>query len=391
MLFVGIDVAKEKHDCHIMDSMGEILCDHFSFPNSKQGFEDFLALLKKCNGNKNLNNVKVGLESTGHYSQNLVSFLKQSMLYIKIFNPLHTNLYRKAMTLRKTKTDKCDARFICEMLISDKSKSYSPSSYHISELKSLSRHRFRLIGYQSKLKHSLTRLVDIVFPEIHNAVWSVNQKSVYALLLELPNTKAISECHLTKLTNILLNNSKGKYRKEKAVTIKKLASTSIGNNSKAIAFEIQQTVRLIQNVALEIAMLEEEIKKIMLELKSPILSIPGISFVLGAIIISEIGNINNFDNPSKLLAFAGCEPSQYQSGNYNANKTPMVKRGSKYLRYALLVAARLVSIKCPVIADYLHKKQSEGKHYFVAQTHTARKLLRIIFKLLSTNTAFVAI
>ena len=128
----------------------------------------------------------------------------------------------------------------------------------------------------------------------------------------------------------------------------------------------------------------------MLEIDSPVMTIPGISFVLGAIIISEIGDISNFQDPSKLLAFAGCEPSTYQSGKYLANITPMVKRGSKYLRYALLTATRLVSIKCPVIKNFLNLKVSQGKHYFVALSHAARKLVRIIFKLLNTNTAFIA-
>jgi len=127
------------------------------------------------------------------------------------------------------------------------------------------------------------------------------------------------------------------------------------------------------------------------KIDSPILSILGISYTLGAMIISEIGNINNFDSPAKLLAFAGCEPSKFQSGKYNADHTAMVKRGSKYLRYALFSAARMVSINCDVFADYLAKKRAENKHYFVALSHTVRKLVRVIFHLLTTNTTFVAI
>mgnify|MGYP000844164248 CR=1 FL=1 len=389
MLYVGIDVAKAKHDCCIMDSDGVVHCPNYTFSNSRQGFNDFIALVKKCNGN-NLNNVKVGLESTGHYSHNLIAFLKQSKLYVTVFNPLQVDLYHKAVTLRKTKTDKCDAKFICEMLFSDRNKSYQEQSYQISELKSLSRHRFRLVGYRSKLKISVTRIFDLVFPELSSVVWSVNQNSVYALALELPNTKAISQCNITRLTNLLIKTSYGKYRKEKALEIKQLATSSIGSNSPSLAFELQQTIRLVQNVSSEIELLEQQIKSLMLEIDSPVMTIPGISFVLGAIIISEIGDISNFENPSKLLAFAGCEPSTYQSGKYLANITPMVKRGSKYLRYALLTATRLVSIKCPVIKNFLNLKVSQGKHYFVALSHAARKLVRIIFKLLNTNTAFIA-
>ncbi len=103
------------------------------------------------------------------------------------------------------------------MLFTDDSKSYSPVSYQISELKSLTRHRYRMIGYRSKLKLSVTRLIDIIFPELPDCVWSIHQNSSYSLLLELPTPKDICDCHLTKLTNLINKASHGKYDKDKAV------------------------------------------------------------------------------------------------------------------------------------------------------------------------------
>jgi len=386
MLFVGIDVAKNEHECFIMDSDGTVFKNGFSFPNNRNGFDALFKAVMDCS--IPLDKIKVGLESTGHYSFNLAGFLKQSGFKVITFNPLQVNLYRKAVSLRKTKTDKNDARFIAEMLVSENSQSYSPVSYHISELKSLTRHRFRLIGYRSRLKIQISRLFDVVFPEIASIVWSVNQSSVYALALQLPNPAAIAACNLTKLTNILSKGSNGRYGKDKATEIRELAKKSIGSNSPAMAFELQQTIRLIQNVSLEIDILEEKIIAMMKEINSPIMQIKGISYTLAAMILAEIGDISNFATPSKLLAFAGCEPSTYQSGKFTANNTPMVKRGSAYLRYAILTAAKLVAIKCPAFTAYLHKKQDEGKHYFVALSHTGKKLVRVIFHLLKTNAAF---
>lgn len=85
----------------------------------------------------------------------------------------------------------------------------------------------------------------------------------------------------------------------------------------------------------ELAVLDRQIKATMIAVNSPILTIPGISYNLGSVILAEIGNIENFSNPSKLLAFAGLEPSTHQSGSYTATKTSMVKRGSTYLRWAI--------------------------------------------------------
>jgi len=126
------------------------------------------------------------------------------------------------------------------------------------------------------------------------------------------------------------------------------------------------------------------------EIDSPILTIPGISYTLGAIIIAEIGDITNFDTPAKLLAFAGLEPSTYQSGNFTAGKTPMVKRGSSYLRWALLNAARLVAMRDETFKLYCQKKKSEGKHHFVVMSHVGKKLVRVVFQLLKTNNAFIS-
>jgi len=389
MIYIGIDVAKDKHDCCIVDSDGVIINDSLRISNSREGYELLYSTILSALPNKDISNVKIGLESTGHYSANLQNFLHAKGFKLSILNPLATNLFRKAQTLRKTKTDKTDALVIAKMLFSDDTKSYSPVSYQIQELKSLTRHRYRLIGYRSKLKLSITRLIDIIFPELPKHLWSIHQSSSYSLLSELPSPKDVANCHLTKLTNILSKSSKGKYGKDKATALKEAARQSIGTSTRSLSFELQQTIRLIQSVQVEIDALDLQIKEIVTEIDSPIMSIPGVSYTLAAIILSEIGDIEKFSSPAKLLAFAGLEPSTYQSGKYSASHTPMVKRGSVYLRWAILIASRTVSMRDSTFSEYLSKKQTEGKHYYVAMSHVAKKLIRVIFYLLKTNTKFV--
>lgn len=388
MVFVGIDVASDKHDCCVISTDGDVL-DTLCFSNDKNGFDGFLSCVARHSSGSDLSDVRVGLESTGHYGTNLTSFLLAKRLSVKIYNPLQVNMLRKAQTLRKTKTDKSDARFLAQLVFSDDSKPYSPPLYHISELKTLTRNRYRLVEMRSKLKISINRLITVLFPELSSIVWSVNQKSCYALLMEYPTAKAIAGAHLTKLTNTLLNNSHGKYGREKALEIRELAMNSIGLDSRATGFELRQAIRLVQDVQREIDELDAEIKAVMIEIDSPILTIPGIGFVLGAIITAEIGNVENFDNPSKLLKFAGLEPSVYESGHYKATDTPMVKRGSKYLRWALLQAARLVAYRDTTFSAYMAKKRAEGKHFYVAMSHVAKKLVRVIFHLLHSGEDFM--
>ena len=389
MIFVGIDVAKAKHDCCIIDSDGSLYTDSLRISNDKEGFDNLYDTILSIIDSSDTNNVKIGLESTGHYSNNITNYLYSKGFQVHILNPLATNLFRKASTLRKTKTDKTDAKVIATMLLSDESKSYSPSSYQIQELKSLTRHRYRMVGYRTRLKISITRLLDIVFPELEGFVWSIHQNSSYNLLLNLPTPQEISSCHLTKLTNLLKNASRGKYGKDKAIALKELAFNSIGTSNRSISFELQQTIRLVQSVQTEIDILDKQIKKVVDELNTPLLTIPGIGYTLAAIILAEIGEIERFSTPAKLLAFAGMEPSTYQSGKFTASKTPMVKRGSTYLRWAILQSARLVSMRDATFSAYMNKKRSEGKHYSVVQSHVGKKLIRVIFYLLKNNVAFV--
>jgi len=387
LIFVGIDVASQWHDCCILGVDGEVLSE-FRFGNDRCGFDRLLAAMTDFSDKRDLSDVKVGLESTGHYSINITNYLLAKRLSVKVFNPLLVNLLRKAQSLRKTTTDKLAARFLAKLLFSDDSKPYSQPSYHITELKALTRSRYRLIQMRSKLKVSISRLVTILFPELPGAVYSINQKSTYALLSALPTVKEISGTHLTRLTNLLSANSHGRYGRDKALEIRELASRSIGLDSRATGFELQQTIRLVQGIQSEIDALDLEIKAIMREIDSPILSIPGVGYVIGAIILAEIGNIENFVNPAQLLKFAGMEPSVHESGKYKASDTPMVKRGSKYLRWALLQAARLVAYRDKTFGEYMAKKRAEGKHFFVAVSHVAKKLTRVLFHLLRTGETF---
>ena len=388
MIYVGIDAAKDKHDCCILDGNGQTVQEVFTFQNNHEGFEQLRAAIQKSSKTEGAGQIKAGLESTGHYSGNLEAFLRDCGVELVVFNPLQVNLYRKSLTLRKTKTDKVDAKCIAQLLMTAKSNPVSVS-YQMQELKALTRHRSRLISQQTKLKISISRLVVILFPELPTVCNSVTQAAMKALLLELPGARQISVCRIDRLTNLLTTASKGRYGRAKAQEIKSLAQQSIGANSPAAALELQLTLQQLDFLLQQIKKLDKVIRIALVKIQSPIMSIPGIGPTLAAIILSEIGDIHRFSSPDKLQAFAGLDPSTYQSGNFKANRTPMVKRGSTYLRWALMQAARLAAIHCETFARYLAAKQAQGKHYFVALGHTAKKLIRVIFRILSANEVFV--
>ena len=388
MIYIGIDVAKDKHDCFITNSDGEVLFKAFIIPNNLDGFNNLYQKIESVM--EDISKVKVGLEATGHYSYNLLGYLIDKGLPTYAINPLHTNLYRKSLSLRQTKTDKVDARTIASMLMSDVNlKSYSDTSYHNEELKSLTRYRFDKVKERAKLKSSVSRLVCILFPELEKLVPTLHMASVYALLSEFPGAKQVANVHLTRLTNLLTKASKGRYGKETAITFRDAARTSIGSNMPAKSLELKHTIKLIRELTSEIDEIENEIKIIMDEIHSPILSIPGINYRMGAMIIAEIGDFNRFDSPDKILAYAGFSPSTYQSGQLDGAYSHMEKRGSRYLRYALYNAAKYVCHWDSTFAEYLAKKRAEGKHYNVAISHAIKKLVRVIYHLEKTNQQYI--
>ena len=158
----------------------------------------------------------------------------------------------------------------------------------------------------------------------------------------------------------------------------------------AKVLELKHTIKLIEEFNKEISEIETAIKSIMDKINSPITTIPGINFRMGSMIIAEIGDFNNFDSPDKILAFAGLSPSTYQSGQLNNCYAHMEKRGSRYLRFALYNATKCVCFWNYTFAEYLAKKRSEGKHYNVAISHAAKKLVRLIFALQKSGQPYLA-
>lgn len=140
LYFVGIDISKFKHDCAIVDELGDVITPSWSFQNDYEGFSLLRELLGALDGEK-----KIGLESTGHYGQNLKLFLENNGFSFMEFNPLLINRFVRSKSLRKTKTDSIDALMIAQYMMTVEYKPYPPSFYTLEKLKSLTRFRDSLI------------------------------------------------------------------------------------------------------------------------------------------------------------------------------------------------------------------------------------------------------
>ncbi len=386
MIYVGIDVAKDKHDCHIMRDDGEVIVDNYTFENSREGFLSFDELVKRSKKRKE--EVKIGLEYTGHYSHNLIENLKAKGYPVLALNPLKVNLYRKSKSLRNTKTDKSDARYIAEVTSETEieKRRYVVNDIHV--LRSLTRYRYRILKTVQSTKNRYRRVLQVVFPEFEKH-FNVNYRSAIELIGRYSSPREVLSANRDSLIRNLNKMSYGRYGK-RADELIEAAETSIGVSNAGDAYELKHIAKHIAFLESEVEMVEEKLKSILDRLHSPILSIPGIGVTTGATILAEIGNIKNFDNSAKLLAFVGCEPTIYQSGKYVLTRTPMVKKGSKYLRNAIFQATKSAYVIDPTMRAYVDRKRAEGKHFFVALSHGMKKMVRIVFAVLRSGKEYVA-
>ncbi len=387
MIYVGIDIAKLNHFASAISSDGTELMKPFKFTNDGDGFQMLDSRLSALSYEDD--SIIIGLESTAHYGDNLVRYLVACNYNVCVLNPIKTSVMRKD-NIRKTKTDKVDTFIIAKtLMMQDSYRFVSFYDLDLMDLKQLGRFRQKTIKQRTRLKIQLTSYVDQAFPELQYFFKSgLHQKAVYALLKEASSPQGIASMHMTHLSHLLVTASHGHFKKEQAKELRVLAQKSVGASDSSLSIQITHTIAQIELLDSQLNSVEAEMTEIMKFNDPVIMTIPGIGYINGGMILGEIGDIHRFPSPSKLLAFAGLDPSVYQSGNYSARRTRMSKRGSRVLRYALINAAHNVVKNNATFKAYYDKKMAEGRSHYNALGHCAGKLVRIIWKMLTDGVEF---
>lgn len=384
MTYLGIDVAKNNHVAAALSSQGEILLEPFAFANNCAGYEALAGKLETLADEP----LVVGMESTAHYGENLVFYLTGKGYPVAVINPLKTASMRKS-AIRVTKTDKVDSIIIAKSLMVDGYSLVQPFELKILKLRGLCKTRRNLTQMRTKSKIQMNAFVDQLFPELNQFFRSgLHINTAYALLKKHSRPSDIQGLHLTYLSNLLSKASRGRYGKQDAIHLRELAVSSVGIDSPVLSMQIALAIDQIELFTHQRDEIDETITQLMLELDSVIMTVPGIGYLNGAMILSGIGNIERFSHPGKLLAFAGLDPAVIQSGNFNARNTRMSKRGNTLLRYALINAAHNVVRNNDTFHLYYESKVQQGKSHYCALGHVAGKLVRVIFTLLTKNVSF---
>jgi len=387
--FLGIDIAKTNHVASLINNNGDVIIKAIKITNSNEGFTKLLTTIQDKLGD--LSNIEVSMEATGHYWLSLFSALTDNGFSVSVYNPYQIKSYRGAYNNRKQKNDIIDSILIADYLRVFGSKESKLPQDNILSLKQLTRFRSNIVTNVGSLKVQVIGLLDKIFPEYKKLFCDTFGVTSKQLLLNCPTPDDIIKISTTKLSNLLSKNSKGRFNKDTALHIKEVASSSFGIKftTDACSFEIKQLINQIIFLENQIEEVSKQIKELYDKLDCHLLSVPGVGANLAPIILAEIGDIGNFDKPSKLIAFAGTDPTESQSGNKLSSNDKTSKRGSPYLRHAIYIASLVAISNEPELRSYYDKKINEGKHHFVALASISRKLLTIIYFILKENRDYI--
>ena len=388
MFLVGIDIGKLSHMFCILDaSNNEVIVKPVSFKNDKLGFDFLMNQLKSYPKDHLL----IGMEDTGHYHFTLLKFLLDSGFSVALINPVTTDLTRK-IQLSSTKDDDLDTLTICDILASNqRRKGYRISkidSFDLYEQKRLTREHHDLKEQLNVYTNKLQKCIDIVFPEF-NSLFRSKYGSVYMNVLKtFGSADSIAHADIRNIRKCFETNRKGRRISLTPEALKEAARNSIGFPSKAEVIELRHLIDIIELINVQISEVDKKIEEFSVQNNSPILTIPGISHFSGTSILAELGDLRNYSKASQVIKFAGVSPSKYKSSQYEAQHTAITKKGSRYLRKTLYQVILPVIRYNPVFNAFYRHKLSQGKGHRCAQGHCVRKLLRIIYHLVTTDQSF---
>jgi len=381
MYYLGIDIAKHNHVASLIDSDGKIVIKTIKFSNDSEGYQKLVSLVCSAVPNGDKNSIAVAMEATGHYWLSLFSALVDDGFSVSVYNPFQIKSFRSAYHNRKLKTDAVDAIIIANYIRAFGADETTLPNDALLSLKQLTRYRSDLIHNISSAKNQVISVLDKIFPEFAGLLSDTFGETGKAILQVAPTPEMVLALSSKKLLKLVSTASKGRFKQDFVDRLRFAAKTSFGVKitTKACAFELKQLINTIIFLEEQVDELDVEIKALYSGLDEFLTTIPGIGEVLAPIILAEIGDIEKFSNPAKLVAFTGIDPSTSQSGQKMAGDESISKRGSPYLRYAVYQAAFIASNHDPHLRDYYRRKKAEGKHHYVALAGVQRKLLYIIW------------
>ncbi|MFD1673695.1 IS110 family transposase [Alicyclobacillus fodiniaquatilis] len=393
---VGLDVAKGESMCQVFLNKGKPHGKGFGIQHTRDGFGHLHEVLRSIEADTSIRPVVI-FESTGHYHTPVIQFLEeQDYLYILV-NPLVAHQAKKS-SLRKVKTDAIDAYRLCELYYKEEFEPFKKRGVQLLNLRSLTRQHGSITNLCVQTKLQFTAVLDQVFPEYRGVFGDLYSKVSLYVLREFPTAEsvlAVPQSELTERVNALCTSRSLKWASKKAEEIIAAATQNpfYGARLQSHIFSLKMYIDIILQYQEHLSALEDEIDALAVTFEEwrIVQSIPGVGEKIAATIISEIGEIERFNDPKKLVAFAGVDPSVFASGKFVASVNRITKRGSNRLRHTLYVAVLcgLRKSGSKRLKAFYDRKREEGKPHKLAVVACINKMLHWIYALLKRNETFL--
>jgi len=395
---VGLDVAKGESQVQAFLDKSKPFGKSFSMKHTREELHHFIGFLKEIEEMTGQMPMVI-LESTGHYHTPVIQYLEEHEVLYILLNPIISYQAKKS-SLRKVKTDAIDAYQLCVLYYKEDFEPHKNRGLKLLDLRNLSRQQEIVTNMYVEAKLQFHTILDQVFPEYRKVFGDLYSKVSLLMLEEFPTSEAVLSAGESKLAVSIAEfcpSRSDQWAKEKA---KKIMDSATRNPFQKVVYQshlinLQMYIEMLFQYQGHLSILEKRIVTLANELEDYeiVQSIPGIGEKIAATIISEIGEIDRFSHPKKLVAFAGVDPRVYSSGKFTATTNRITKRGSSRLRHALYLAVLcgIRSSRNKKLKEFYDKKKSEGKPAKVAIVACINKLLHWIYALLNRKESFLDI
>ena len=394
MWTLGIDVAKRSHRATLLDQDGQAVFRNLAVEHSREGVE--LLCKRLAETGRPSEDIRVGMEATGHYWMVLYEALVQAGHTVEVINPLVVAA-RRNITIRGTKTDSADALLIAHLLRETDLKVCAIPDRQVQPLRDLTRLRYQCAQTAKAEKGHLVSLLDLAVPEYRQHFADLFGAASRAVLAEFPTADELARVDIRRLTRLMKEASRGAFGRHQARALKAAAKDSFAltHRSQHLALEIRFVMERVNLLIDQIAQLDKRLRAFMTEQQTLLQSIPGLGPVWAPTILAEVLPVFHPEDQhgaGKFVATAGIDVKQFDSGD-QIGRGRMSKRGSRYLRTAVMQASEIAVFKShdPLFTQVYQRQIDRGKHHLVALSHVANKMLHVVFSVLKNNRPYTPI
>lgn len=393
---IGLDIAKGESKGQVFLQKGKPHGKSFDIQHTKEGLSQLQEILLSVEEMAGASPTVI-FESTGHYHTPITQFLEEHQFVYILVNPLIAHQAKKS-SLRKVKTDALDAYRLCELFYKEEFEPHKQRGLKLLELRNLTRQHDAITNLLIQTKLQFHAILDQVFPEFRGVFGDLYSKVSIHVLSEFPTAESVLASSETDLANRIAARCPSRSTRWAADKANKLMAAAERNPFRAPRLQshllsLEMYIKILLQYQEHLSALEKQIDALAMDLEEYLIiqSIPGIGGKIAATIIAEIGEIDRFNHPKKLVAFAGVDPSVFSSGKFTATINRISKRGSSRLRHSLYLAV-LCSLRksgSKRLKAFYDRKRQEGKPHKVGIIACTNKLLHWIYVLLQRKEPFL--